>query len=258
MVSVRTEDRGDGARIAVVTIDNAAKLNTLNRTALSGLAAAFGELAQDDALRCVVLAGAGERAFIGGADITEMAALDAGSAEAFITLIHASCNAVRQLPVPVIARIRGYALGAGLELAASCDIRVASTDAQFGMPEVRIGIPSVVEAALLPHLIGWGRTRQLLLTGDTISATQALEWGLIEQLSAPETIEDDVERLVQSILAGGSRAIRLQKALIREWEELPASAAISRGIACFARAWETDEPRRLMSRFIERVRQRRP
>jgi enoyl-CoA hydratase len=133
---------------------------------------------------------------------------------------------------------------------------VASTDAQFGMPEVRIGIPSVVEAALLPRLIGWGRTRRLLLTGETISAGQALEWGLVEQLSAPEMIDADVEGLLQSILASGPRAVRLQKALIREWEELPASAAIERGVGYFARAWETDEPRRMMSQFLERMRQR--
>jgi enoyl-CoA hydratase len=115
MIAMRTEDRGGGARVAVVTIHNPAKLNTLNRTVLSDLAASFQRLARDDALRCVVLTGAGEKAFIGGADIAEMAALDSGSAEAFITLIHASCDAIRRLPVPVIARIRGYALGAGLE-----------------------------------------------------------------------------------------------------------------------------------------------
>jgi enoyl-CoA hydratase len=186
-----------------------------------------------------------------------MAALESGSAEAFITLIHESCDALRRLPVPVIARIRGYTLGAGLEVAVSCDMRVASAEARFGMPEVRIGIPSVVEAALLPQLIGWGRTRQLLLTGDTISAQEALEWGLIETLAAPETLDDAVERLVQSIVASGPRAVRLQKALIREWEELPAGAAVQRGVACFVRAWDTDEPRRMMRGFLERMQSRR-
>ncbi|HME24472.1 MAG TPA: enoyl-CoA hydratase-related protein, partial [Acetobacteraceae bacterium] len=147
----------DARGVAVVTIDNPAKLNTLNTAVMSDLVAAVEALGIDGTLRAVVLRGAGERAFIGGADINEMADLDPASARAFITLVHRSCDVFRRLPVPVIARIRGYVFGAGVEVAAACDMRVASTDAQFGMPEVRLGIPSVVEAALLPQLIGWGR-----------------------------------------------------------------------------------------------------
>src|SRR5439155_1086231 len=119
----------------------------------------------DPELRLVIVTGAGERAFVGGADINELAALDTDSAREFITLVHRCCDGFHRLPVPVIARIDGYALGAGLELAAACDLRVASNRAVFGMPEVRVGIPSVVEAALLPQLIGYGRARRLLLTG---------------------------------------------------------------------------------------------
>ena len=134
----------------------------------------------DPALRLVVLTGAGERAFVGGADINELAALDHDSARDFITLVHRCCDGFRRLPVPVIARIDGFALGAGLELAAACDLRVASDRSMFGMPEVAIGIPSVVEAALLPQLIGAGRARRLLLTGETIDAAEALAWGLVD------------------------------------------------------------------------------
>src|SRR5213592_3594368 len=138
------------------------------------------ELEADPALRLVILTGAGERAFVGGADINELAALDQDSARDLITLVHRCCDGFRRLPVPVIARIDGYALGAGLELAAACDLRVASDRAQFGMPEVRVGIPSVVEAALLPQLIGYGRARRLLLTGVTIDAEEALAWALVD------------------------------------------------------------------------------
>ena len=99
----------------------------------------------------------------------------------------------------------------GLEIAAACDIRVAGTGAQFGMPEVRLGIPSVVEAALLPQLIGWGRTRRLLLTGDTIDAATARDWGLVEELVPPGQLDDAVEQLVASFLASGPRAVRLQR-----------------------------------------------
>ncbi len=175
-VSVQRDVRG----VAVVTIDNPAKLNTLNTPVMTDLIAAVELLGTDATLRAVVLRGAGERAFIGGADINEMAGLEPASARAFITLVHRSCDVFRRLPVPVIARIQGYVFGAGVEVAAACDMRVASIDARFGMPEVRLGVPSVVEAALLPQLIGWGRTRQWLLTGDTIDAATAQAWGLVE------------------------------------------------------------------------------
>ena len=252
-VSVQRDARG----VAVVTIDNPAKLNTLNTAVMSDLVAAVEALGIDGTLRAVVLRGAGERAFIGGADINEMADLDPASARAFITLVHRSCDVFRRLPVPVIARIQGYVFGAGVEVAAACDMRVASTDAQFGMPEVRLGIPSVVEAALLPQLIGWGRTRQWLLTGDTIDAATAQAWGLIEQVVPVERLDDAVERLLASILASGPHALRLQKALITDWEDLPLRQAIQRGIASFASAWEGDEPRRMMRSFLAERRRRK-
>ena len=125
------------------------------------------------------------------------------------------------------------------------------------MPEVRLGIPSVVEAALLPQLIGWGRTRQLLLTGDTIDAATARAWGLVEEVVSAEQLDATVERMVESILASGAQAVRLQKALITAWEDLPLREAIQRGIECLCDAWGSDEPRRLMGAFVERQRQRR-
>src|SRR6185437_11306337 len=104
-------------------------------------------------------------------------------------MVHRCCDGFRRLPAPVIACIDGYALGAGLELAAACDLRVASDRAQFGMPEVRVGIPSVVEAALLPLLVGHGRARRLLLTGETIDAATALAWGLVDAVAPPERLD---------------------------------------------------------------------
>jgi enoyl-CoA hydratase/carnithine racemase len=252
-VSVRQDARG----VAWVTIENAPKLNTLNRAVMTSLIAATERLAADPGLRAVVLRGAGAKAFIGGADIGEMAGLDIGSARAFITLVHRCCDVFRQLPVPAIACIQGWVLGAGLEIASACDMRFASSDARFGMPEVRVGIPSVVEAALLPGLIGWGRTRRLLLTGETIDAATALSWGLVEEVVPAAQLNAAVERALAGILASGPRAIRLQKALIGEWEALPVGAAIQRGIDCFAVAWETDEPRGLMQRFLDHQRQRK-
>jgi enoyl-CoA hydratase len=249
-VSVQRDARG----VAVVTIDNPAKLNTLNTPVMTDLIAAVERLGADDALRAVVLRGAGERAFIGGADINEMAGLDPGSARAFITLVHRSCDVFRRLPVPAIARIQGYVFGAGVEVAAACDMRVASTDARLGMPEVRLGVPSVVEAALLPQLIGWGRTRQWLLTGNMIDAATAQAWGLIEEVVPQQHLDSAVEQLLESILASGPRAVRLQKALITDWEDLPLRQAVRRGIDSFADAWESEEPRQLMAAFVARRR----
>ena len=256
-VQLRREERSEGGYLAYLTIDNAGKLNSLNRALMTEIVETVGGLAADLQLRLAVLSGAGERAFVGGADIGEIAALDHTTARSFITLVHHCCDAFRRLPVPVIARIDGYALGAGLELACSCDLRVASERSLFGMPEVRIGIPSVVEAALLPRLIGQGRARRLLLTGETIGAGEALDWGLVDAVVPAGGLDDAVERLVRPILAAGPRAIRLQKSLILDWEELPTAAAVERGIDCFVSAFDTDEPKRMAGAMLAELRSRR-
>jgi len=201
-----------------------------------------------------VLTGAGDKAFIGGASIPEMAALDTDSARDFITLVHQTCDGLRRLPVPVIARIDGFALGAGLEVAVSCDLRVASTRAQFGMPEVKVGIPSVVEAALIPQLIGFGRARELLMLGETIDAATALRWGLVERVVAPEALDAEVEKVVAALLAAGAQAVRRQKTLMQAWERLPTDEAIAAGVDAFTRAFESDEPQRMLSAFAKRKR----
>src|SRR4029079_15640368 len=128
------------------------------------------EAAADPALRCLIVTGEGERSFIGGANLLELETLDPQTGRAFLTKIHTMCQVLRDLPVPVIARVNGFCLGAGLEVMAACDMDIASGNAVFGMPEVKIGLPSVVEAALLPQLSGWGRTKVMLYTGENIDA----------------------------------------------------------------------------------------
>jgi enoyl-CoA hydratase len=256
-VNVSRETRVAGGLIARITIDRAAKLNALDRTTMGEIIEAMSGLADDPALRLATVTGAGGRAFIGGADIDELAALDADSARAFITAVHVCCDGFRHLPVPTIARIDGYALGAGLELAASCDFRIASDHSVFGMPEVRIGLPSVVEAALLPGLIGPARTRKLLLTGDNIGADEALDWGLVDRVVPAEELDAAVEELTASILAAGPYAVRLQKLLILDWEEMHTTAAIDRGIDGFVEAFATDEPHRMTTAAIAVMQARR-
>ena len=245
-VDVVRETRAEGGFVARITLDRAAKLNALNRALMGEIIEAMTALAGDPALRLAIVTGAGGRAFVGGADIDELAALDADSARGFITAVHVCCDAFRHLAAPVIARIDGYTLGAGLELAAACDFRIASNRSVFGMPEVRIGLPSVVEAALLPALIGPARTRKLLLTGDNIGADTALAWGLVDEVVPPSGLDAAVETFAASILGAGPYAVRLQKSLILDWEEMHTNAAVDRGIDGFVEAFATDEPRRMI------------
>ena len=253
-VLVARDARADGGYVARITIDNAAKLNTINRALAVEIVETIQQLEDDSALRLVILTGAGERAFVGGADLNELAHLDHSSAAEFITLIHRCCDGFRRLAAPVIARIDGFALGAGLEVAVSCDLRVASTRAQFGMPEVKVGIPSVVEAALIPQLIGFGRARELLMLGETIDAATALRWGLVERVVAPEALDAEVEKIVAALLAAGAQAVRRQKTLMQAWERLPSDEAIAAGVDAFTRAFESDEPKRMLSAFAKRKR----
>ncbi|WP_420392794.1 enoyl-CoA hydratase [Acuticoccus sp.] len=252
-VRLSVDRRAEGA-VAQITVDNVRKLNVLDPALAAALVDRIAEAARIADLRAVVVTGAGERAFIGGADIGAMAGFGPAAAHDFITSLHKVCEGLRRMPVPVIARVNGWALGGGLEVAAACDMRVATDAAGFGMPEVRVGIPSVIEAALLPGLIGWGRTRELLLTGRSFDAAEALAIGMVERVVPADALDDAVEEWLSGILASGPRAIRQQKALIGRWEALPLDEAIAAGIDAFADAYETDEPVRMMRAFIDRRR----
>jgi enoyl-CoA hydratase/carnithine racemase len=249
MVRLAEDWRGEEL-IAEITIDRPGKLNVIGQAAMLDLRALCDDLAGRPELRCVVLRGGGDKAFIGGADIAEMAALDPASARRFITALHEVCAGLRALPVPVIARIAGYALGAGLEIAAACDLRIAASTARFGMPEVKVGIPSVIEAALLPRLVGDGRARAMMLLGEVFTAEEAERWGLLSRVVAPESLESAVAEAITAVLATGREALRLQKALFQRWENLPLEAAIAAGIDAFAQAFEGPEPRQRLGAFV--------
>jgi enoyl-CoA hydratase/carnithine racemase len=167
------------------------------------------------------------------------------------------CQAIRDLPVPVIGRINGFALGGGMEVAADCDMRIVARSARFGMPEVRLGIPSVIEAALLPGLIGFGRARRLVLLGDVVGAEEIADWGFCDELVDDADLDAMVERYLSALLECGPNALRLQKELVRRWEDLPLSQAVAAGIETFGRAFKSDEPRRLMNAFQARRKARR-
>jgi enoyl-CoA hydratase len=243
--------------VATVSINNAGRLNCLGHAQISAFINAVTALADDPDLRVLIVTGEGDRSFMGGANLHELGELNPVRARDFLTLIHRMCKVLRDLPVPVIARVNGFCLGAGLEVMAACDMHIASDNAVFGMPEVKIGLPSVVEAALLPQLIGWGRTKLLLYTGDNIDAPTALEWGLVEKVVPLTELDAALDRWVKSIVESGPKAIRLQKELIREWEAMPVNEAVEAGIRCMYRAYQSDEPTRMVGDAIRRLKARK-
>jgi enoyl-CoA hydratase len=254
LIQYRVEDRGEAGRVAYVTVNNPEKRNTLGMPGKRAIADTFNKLATDDLLRVAVITGAGDKSFIAGADIAEMKDLNAEQAEVEHTLTHVANESIQMFPVPVIARINGWCLGFGTELAAACDMRIGVDTAKFGMPEVRVGIPSGMEAVLLPALVGWGKAAELIYTGDIIDAQEAYRCGFLQKVVPAAELDAAVEKMVSSILLGGPRAIRLQKALIRDWQRMSITDSVWQGIRACVAARSTDEPKRMMEAFMARKR----
>lgn len=245
-VALEIEERPEGP-VARLIIDHARRRNAIGPAVIAALGARAAEIAADGAIRLVVLSGHGST-FASGANVKVMAGLDADGARAFITQLHQAIDAIRRLPVPVIAVLRGHCYGAAMELAAACDMRIADTTLVAGMPEVRVGIPSVIEASLLPRLIGWGRTSEALFTGRDIAAEEALAIGFVERLVAPDALDRAVEDWIGAILACEPAAIRAQKAVMLGWNP-DAGAGIPASIEAFARTYATGAPTRAMAPF---------
>ncbi|MGB9225614.1 enoyl-CoA hydratase [Mycobacterium sp.] len=243
----------DGGLVAIELI-NSKPLNIIGSGAIEELTEAFRALAQDDDVRVVVLRGTGEKAFIGGADINEMVTLDRASGEAFIRRLAGLCEAIRECPVPVIARLSGWCLGGGLEVAMCCDLRIAESGAKFGMPEVAVGIPSVIHAALMPALIGASHSAWLLLTGETIDATTAATWGLVHEVVAAEILDTRIAELTAKLAGFGPHAVRQQKRLLTKWFDMTVHGAIEDSVGEFGSAFLTGEPQRHMQAFLSRKR----
>ena len=233
---------------------NSTPLNIVGSGQMTELTEAFRAVSQDSEVRVVVLRGAGEKAFIGGADIKEMVSLDRASAEAFIRRLAGLCEAIRQCPVPVIARLAGWCLGGGLEIAICCDLRIAESGAKFGMPEVGVGIPSVIHAALLPALIGASHSAWLLLTGETIDAATAATWGLVHEVTSAEELDQRIANLCTKLVGFGPHAVRQQKRLLNKWFDMSVQGAIEDSVEPFGLAFLTGEPQRHMGQFLSRKR----
>jgi enoyl-CoA hydratase/carnithine racemase len=246
-IKCTTWEHSPGHNVATITFSNPDKLNVVSAQLLDSLIQTCAELSKDDALRAVIVTGApptgpGKAAsFIGGADVQELSRLsNSEDAKAYITRVHKACAAIRDLPVPTFARVHGFALGAGLELMASCDLRIATKSSKFGMPEVKIGLPSVVEAALFPGLIGFGRTKRLVYLAENVSADVAEQWGLVERVAEDvEGLDRAVGEWVGMIVSMGPKSIRNQKRLVRKWEDFATlQEGIDAGVGALVESYE--------------------
>ena len=236
--------------VAHVKLEGGGPLNIISSGTALGMAAQLRDLAKNSELRAVVITGSGEKTFVGGADIKELARLSPASARVFISALHELCEAVRDLPVPSICALQGWCIGVGLELAASCDIRIAADSTRFVMPEVRIGIPSVIQGAFLSRLIGEGRARWMMITGEHIDAEKAERWGLVTEVVPQAGLSAAAEQMAASIAELSSSGMRAQKRVLRTSEAPHLDGAMMHSIEIFGTAYESEDPARAMGAFL--------
>jgi enoyl-CoA hydratase len=240
-------------RIATITIANSERHNALDSTHLGDLLGAFRTVAEDASVRVVILTGAGERAFVAGANIKEMVELSAADAMAFGRLGHAVGTAIERAPQPVIAAVNGFALGGGCEIALACDLRIASTNAVFAQPEVGLGIPPGWGGSQrLPRLIGKGLASEMIFSGRHVKADEALRIGLVNSLHEPAALMDAAWALAASIARNSPAAVRLSKRLIARADDAHPSAGLAEEAHAFADVFGSHDQREGMGAFLEK------
>lgn len=239
--------------VALLTIHRPKALNALDRQVLTVLAQRLDEVAADRSVRAVVLTGAGDKSFVAGADIGEMAQLTPEQALAFALAGQAILSKIEQMPKPVIAAVNGYALGGGTELALACDVILASTRAKFGLPEVTLGvIPGFGGTQRLARLIGRNAARRWVLSGDVFPAEEALRLGVAHELHAPETLLDAAVALADRMGQRGPVAVAQAKGAIVRGEDLPLNEALELEAAAFAQCFRSSDQREGMTAFLEK------
>ena len=206
--------------IAMVKLEGRGPLNLLGKQTFLTLLAELDRLERDRKVRAIILTGFSECAFSAGVDLHQMKDLNSEDAESFIRALHGPARKLLTMAVPAIAAIRGPCLGGALELVLACDIRIAADDAVLGLPEVRVGIPSVIEASLLPPTVGLGRARRLLLTGDTVDAQEALAMGLVDRVVPADALMDTVYEVANGLLGMSRDVLAPQKDIVAKWLDL--------------------------------------
>jgi len=238
--------------IATITINQPGKANILSQTTIQELTQVIDQIAIDETIRSVIITGAGDRVFIGGADIHDLSKLTAVSARIFIQKLHILIEKIRRLEKPVVAAINGACLGAGLELMVGCDLVIAAKTATFGMPEIALGIPSVIEAALLVNLIGALRTKEFLLTGDRWDALKAERYGLVNSVVPPSEVLQQAQAMCHRIILHNPTVVALQKDLVNRWMTTDLDTAIAYGINALGIAYTTGDAQEAMRAFLEK------
>jgi len=236
-----------------LTINREDKLNALNRDVLAQLREAFDEAAHTPEVRCVVLSGAGQRAFAAGADIAEIRALAQEEVQPFAQHGHHLMSEIEGLGKPVIAAINGYALGGGCELALACTLRIAATTAQIGLPEVSLGlIPGYGGTQRLSRLLGPGRALHMMLTGRPIPAAQALEWGLLTEVTEPDQLLAAAGKLAGQLAASAPLAMQAIMAAVHQGADLGLARGLDLEQQYFARVCESADMREGTQAFLEK------
>ena len=244
-------DKADG--IATVTINRPKSLNALNAETLRELQTVFAHLAEAPEVGVVILTGAGEKAFVAGADIAAMQPLDAVAARDFARLGHAVLHAIEKGPKPVIAAVNGFALGGGCELAMACDLRFAADTAKFGQPEVNLGvIPGFGGTQRLARLVGKGRALELVLSGAMIDAAEAWRIGLVNRVLPQAELLGAARALAATILAKGPLAVRLAKEAVTAGLEMDLDRACAREADLFGLGLATSDQKEGMAAFLEK------
>lgn len=242
-------------QVGLITINRPRRLNALNRATLEELGKVLEEVRSRDHLRALVVTGAGDKAFVAGADLETMKDLTPEEAREWSLLGQRVFWQIEDLPRPVIAAINGYALGGGCELALACDIRLAHASAVIGQPEVTLGIPPGFGATYrLPRLLGAARARELILTGQRLEAERARELGLVSAVVSGDGLMETATRWARKMASSGPAALSLAKTAISGAAYPDRDLLISREADLFARAFETGEPREGMSAFLEKRR----
>jgi enoyl-CoA hydratase len=239
--------------LAVVTIDRPKVLNALNHRSMTELELIFTDVRENDSIRAVLITGAGEKAFVAGADIGELASVSAQEGEQLARRGHRIFNLIENCGKPVIACINGFALGGGCELALACTLRIASSSARLGQPEVKLGIlPGYGGTQRLPRLIGKGAALKLILTGEVISAEEALRLGLVEEVVAPDQLFARGEQIAQAIAGMAPLAVRDSIRAVNAGYDLPLAAGLELEASLFGLACSTNDKAEGARAFLEK------